>query len=232
MASLSKPLAVRSTVQVAVEWLRQAIMNGEFKPGERLVEHRLAGQLGIGQPTLREAFKELELQGFLRKEPKRGTFVTKLSRREFRQILGVRMALETPVVERAATRLTPKQLAALAETVEGMRRNAQEFDLAEFHRHDVAFHETLWEAADNEFLRTALERTAFGLFAFVLLQREPDAADEFLSAVEQHEAILEGLRSGDPARAREAFVRSTLEFWNRNHRLEIELIEGATAAFA
>jgi DNA-binding FadR family transcriptional regulator len=89
-----KPINVPSAPQAAAEALRNAIIAGDIKPGERLLEHKLAARLGIGQPTLREAFKELEYQGFLRKGPQRGTYVTKLSKDDFRKILEVRLALE------------------------------------------------------------------------------------------------------------------------------------------
>ena len=230
--STTEPLAVRSTVEAAAEWLRDSIMRGDLKPGERLVEHKLAATLGIGQPTLREALKELELLGFVRKIPKKGTRVTKLTKDDFRDILEVRMALESVAIERAAVRMDSNQLAALRACVDGMEVAAGRFDLAEFHRHDVEFHRILWEAADNGYLSLALERTAFGLFAFVLLQRQPEAATEFLSAVKQHRRMLQGLKSGDPEEARRAFVESTLEFWNESHDLEARYPSDSPAGFA
>lgn len=61
---------VRSAADAAGDMLRKAIISGALSPGERLVEQRLASKLGIGQPTLREALKELEYQGFVRNTPK------------------------------------------------------------------------------------------------------------------------------------------------------------------
>lgn len=206
-------------------------MRGELKPGERLVEHKLAGALGIGQPTLREALKELELQGFVRKTPKKGTHVTKLTKDDFRRILEVRMALEAVAIERAATRLTKESLAQMELRVRGMEAAARGFDLSAFHQNDVEFHEILWDATENEYLTLALERSAFGLFAFVLLQREPEAANEFLKAVEQHKSILKGLKTGDPVKARRAFIDSTLKFWNENHDLGVGYAADNQTAF-
>jgi len=194
-------------------------MRGDLKPGERLVEHKLAKALGIGQPTLREALKELEHQGFVRKTPKRGTHVTVLTREDFRKVLEVRMALEVVAIERAAVRLTDGGAHQLGEHVRAMESAAARFDLADFHRNDVAFHRLLWDAADNEFLTLALERVAFGLFAFVLLQRDVASTNEFVAAAQQHKEILEGLASRDPVVARDAFVRSTLRFWNEYHQV-------------
>src|ERR671936_391943 len=91
----------QSIPETVAETLREGIIAGKLKPGERLVEQKLAAQLGIGQPTLREALKELEYQGFVRKVPNRGTYVTRLSQEDFSKILEVRMALEALVIERA-----------------------------------------------------------------------------------------------------------------------------------
>jgi len=90
-------------------------------------------------------------------------------------------------------------------------------------------HERLRTTVANELLRPALERTALGLFAF---GRYGGGRLGFPAAVEQHETILEGLRSDDPARARKAFVESALKLGNENDRLDFEAVEGAVPPFA
>ena len=213
----------RSVPETVAEELREAIIAGKLKPGERLIEQKFAASLGIGQPTLREALKALEFQGFVRKSPKKGTYVTQLSKEDFRQILEVRMALEVLAVERAARNMTKATAQELEEMVRAMEIAAQKFDLANFHKSDLAFHRKIWDLTGNPYLGIALERVAFGLFAFVLLQRPRDAENEFLASAKQHKQILAGLRSGDPAAAREAFVKSTLKFWKENHQVSLEV---------
>ncbi len=181
----------------------------------------MATRLGIGQPTLREALKELEYQGFVRKVPQHGTYVMKLSKDDFRNIQEVRMALEILAVEKAIHNLTAEAEGQLETLVEDMGQAAKEFDLGRFHRADMAFHRTVWELTGNEYLSQALELVAFRLFAFVLIQRPARARNEFVASTQQHREILAGLKSRDPIRAREAFVTSTLGFWNEFHRVEI-----------
>jgi len=214
----------RSIPETVAEALREGIIAGKLKSGERLVEQKLATELGIGQPTLREALKELEYQGFVRKIPNKGTYVTRLSKEDFGKILEVRMALETLVVERVARNMTAALGEELEDIVQDMEAAARKFDLARFHKSDVAFHRKLWKSAGNEYLETALERVAFGLFAFVLLQRESESKTEFLAATDQHKQILEGLRSGDPEEARRAFEQSTEKFWKNYHQVEIDKV--------
>jgi DNA-binding GntR family transcriptional regulator len=212
-------LRSRSIPEEVAQLLRDAIIAGQLKPGERLIEQKLAASLDIGQPTLREALKELEYQGFVRKSPKKGTYVTQLSKEDFRQILEVRMALEVLAIERAAGNMTETAAQELEERVKAMESAAQKFDLSAFHNSDIAFHRKVWALTGNPYLGIALERVAFGLFAFVLLQKQQNSSQEFLASAEQHKQILAGLRSRNSIQAREAFVRSTLKFWNEYHQV-------------
>src|SRR5690348_222848 len=121
------PVRFPSLPEAVAQKLRDAILAGQLKPGERLVEQKLAGSLGIGQPTLREALKELEFQGFVRKSPKKGTYVTQLTLEDFRKIQEVRMALEVVAIEKAAVNMTDQALAELDRLVTTMRTTAKKF---------------------------------------------------------------------------------------------------------
>ena len=211
----------QSRPEAIAEKLREAIFSGDIRPGERLVEQKMAARFGVGQPTLREALKELEIQGFVRKSPNRGTHVTELTHSDFCKMLEVRMALEVLVIDRAARVISDATLGELGNLVDTMEKSAIALDLPMFHKHDLMFHRTIWGLVENEYLVLALERVAFGLFAFVLLQRSRESGNEFLSAAAQHREILEGLRSRNPEFARAAFVRSTVKFWREKHHVSI-----------
>jgi GntR family transcriptional regulator, rspAB operon transcriptional repressor len=200
----------------AAQALRDAIISGELKPGERLVELQLASRFKIGQPTVREALKELEYQGFVHKISNRGTYVIDFSAADFKKIHEARMALEPLAFERAARNMTPEAAADLAATVRGMAEAAAENDRAAFHSYDLEFHRKVWRLAGNEFIEMALERFLFAVFAFVLSRQHKT---EFLSAVKQHREYLAGLVSGNPRKARRAFVEGTAGFWGRHYRL-------------
>jgi DNA-binding GntR family transcriptional regulator len=212
------PLSFRSLSQSAAEAVREAIISGKLQPGERLVEQKLAASLGIGQPTLREALKELEYQGFVRKIPHKGSYVTQLTRDDFQKILEVRLTLESLAIKRAAERINDRTAAQLTEIVDEMKTAAEEIDRATFHRCDIAFHRKIWEVSDNEYLAMALESIVFALFASVLFRQK---RTDFLAAVEQHRGMLQGLLTRDPAAALEAFRDQTLGFWRDRHQVEI-----------
>ena len=100
-----------------VATLREAIVSGRMKPGDAVVEGKVARQLGVGQPVIREALLDLEHQGFVQRVPYRGTSVTKLGADEIEQIQQVRVELEGLAIELARARATPADIKALRAIV-------------------------------------------------------------------------------------------------------------------
>jgi DNA-binding GntR family transcriptional regulator len=94
-----------------------------------------------------------------------------------------------------------------------------------FHDCDVLFHRTIWDLAGNECLSEVLETITFRLFVCSVVGRwpsTPNAAKERLAAVRQHKIILEGIRTRDAKKARVAFVRSTVNYWNEQYGLSLD----------
>ncbi len=214
----SQALPPGSMSHRAAQALREAIISRRLKSGERLVELKLAASFQIGQPTVREALHELEYQGFVRRIPHRGTYVANLTNNDFQKIHEVRMALEPMAFERAARRISPETALELKALVDSMEAAARKSDRIGFHNCDLEFHRKVWQSAGNEYLASILEQTLFGMFAFVL-HEQPDCA--FLDAVKQHRDSLRALLSGDPARARRVFLRSTAAFWKKYHHVAL-----------
>jgi DNA-binding GntR family transcriptional regulator len=226
-------LALQTAPQAAAQALRESIISGELKGGDRILEQKWSLRLGIGQPTLREAMKELEHQGLLRKTPQRGTYVAELSPEDYRQILEVRIPLEAIAMGRAATRLTAETEKELIAIVDNMAAAEHDANFKRFHDSDVTFHRKIWQISGNEYLQDLLETITFRLFVFSIVGRWPDnpnALRERTAAVRQHIGILDGIRSGDPRRAKRAFVANTVEYWNMQYGLDLdgeELLQGA-----
>ena len=218
-------LTIQSAPQAAAQALREAIISGELKGGDRILEQKWSIRLGIGQPTLREALHELEHQGLLRKVPARGTYVSQLSPKDYRLIQEVRIPLEAIAVGKAAENFTAeadKELTALVTTMASS--GMAEVDVKNFHDCDVSFHRKIWELAGNEYLRDTLETITFRLFIFSVVGRwpgNPKAVSECLAAVQEHLGILEGLRSRDKHVARRTFIKQTVQYWNTHYGLEI-----------
>jgi DNA-binding GntR family transcriptional regulator len=230
-----RQLIIQTAPQAAAQAIRESIISGELRGGDRIIEQKWAVHLGIGQPTLREALHELEHQGLLRKTQQRGTYVAQLSPEDFRLIQEVRIPLEAIAVGKAAENFTPeadRELTAIVESMAGS--GISEVDVKSFHESDVSFHRKIWELAGNEYLRSTLETITFRLFVFSIVDRwpgNPKAMGERLAAVQEHLGILEGLRSGDKKIARKAFIKQTVQYWNAQYGLGIDEKEMDLSSF-
>ena len=167
-------LPIQTAPQAAAQALREAIISGELKGGDRVLEQKWSIRLGIGQPTLREALRELEHQGLLRKQRQRGTYVAQLSPADYQSILEVRIPLEAIAIGKATSRLTQHYEEELTSLVNIMASTKREDDSRKFHDADVLFHRTIWEMADNSYLTEILETITFRLFVFSIVGRWND----------------------------------------------------------
>ena len=105
---------------VVFQTLRQAILRGELKPGERLMEIHLAQKLGVSRTPVREAIRKLELEGLVLMIPRKGAIVAEITVQDLEDVLEVRMALEELAVKIACKRITEEQL-------EEIKRRSAEF---------------------------------------------------------------------------------------------------------
>jgi DNA-binding GntR family transcriptional regulator len=219
----AKPLAVkpiRLTDQVS-DVVKSQILAGELKPGDRVVEQKIARQLGVGQNAVREALIELSHMGFVRRVPNIGTFVTKLSPADAEKISQVRTVLESLVVDRVAERLQNDELdfGKAEDLLRKMRKAASRGDIVTFYDHDLQFHRMLWNLADNEYLSQLLEQIVVPLFAFFLMVNiyPSDGTEYLLEAVTHHENVVKALISRSPQKAHNA-ICGLLELSLRQQR--------------
>lgn len=216
-------ISIPTAPQAAAQALREAIICGELRGGDRIIEQKWALRLGIGQPTLREALHELEHQGLLRKLQQRGTYVAQLSPEDYRLIQEVRIPMEAIAIGKAAENFTSEADRELTAIVSAMASSGiSQVDVKSFHDCDVSFHRAIWELTGNRYLQEALEAITFRLFVFSVVGRWPDnprAVGERLAAVQQHLGILEGLRSRSAQTARTVFIRQTVQYWNTQYGL-------------
>jgi DNA-binding GntR family transcriptional regulator len=218
-------LTIQTAPEAAAQAIRESIISGELRGGDRIVEQKWAVRLGVGQPTLREALTELNHQGLLRRLPQRGTYVAQLSPADYKHIQEVRIPLEAIAIGKAAVNLTAaadEELTFLVSSMTGS--NMAVMDVKRFHDCDVAFHRQIWDLSGNRYLRDTLESIAFRLFVFSVVGRwanNPKAISERIAAVQQHLGILEGLRSRDKFIARQVFIKQTIQYWNSQYGLDL-----------
>jgi DNA-binding GntR family transcriptional regulator len=190
--------------------LREAILAGEFTPGERLVESRLARQLGISQAPIREALALLERQGLVVKVHNRGTFVSRLHARELRELFTLRAVVDALAARLAAERSTPADVDRLRALLRRMRTAEKAGDLSALTEAHLQLHQAIYGLSGHGLLAEIFElicpRMTLALtFAENLFQPEGNETD-------CHIPLIDAIATGD-AEAAERIARELALGW-------------------
>lgn len=135
---------------VVFQTLRQAILRGELKPGERLMEIHLANKLGVSRTPIREAIRKLELEGLVLMVPRKGAEVAEITEKNLRDVLEVRCALEELAVQLACDRMDKRGIRDLQKAAENFKATLDSNDITKIAEADVAFHDIIYMATDNK----------------------------------------------------------------------------------
>lgn len=179
------------------EILLARILNGEYKPGDRLVELQIAQEFNTSQSPVRESLRELEALGFVESEPYRGTRVREVTKAELTEIYPVRAALEEVAARAAAQRLAGK-VEALAAELAAMHQAAEKGDLYEQVQHDVEFHWLIVEASGNRVLQDVWRSLRIEARTLISALKADIGGHEI---AEMHRPVLEALAEGNAEKA-------------------------------
>jgi DNA-binding GntR family transcriptional regulator len=174
--------------------LRDAILSGKYKPGDRLNESSIAREFGISRIPVREALFQLQESGLVTNQKHRGMFVTQLSEEDTQKINSVRMILESEALKLARARMTPETAATLNALVDKME--VWNGELSEAAALDLEFHRIIWEASGNPHLVKSLESLVTVLFAHKTLEHVSYELRQW--RLNHHRALLDAvLNLGD-----------------------------------
>ena len=182
--------------------IRMAIFEGKLRPGDALVESRLAREMNVGQPTLREALQVLEHEGLVTRVARKGIFVTELSAENIESIFLLRAELEALAVAWAAGKASAEQLQPCYALLDGMKDAALRGDVREYLRVDLQLHRSLWQLSGNSYLEKALEPVMLPLVAFSQITSKNPEPEQYLKNIDGHRELIELIREASPARAR------------------------------
>lgn len=187
---------------VVFNTLRQAILRGELKPGERLMEIKLADKLGVSRTPIREAIRKLELEGLVLMIPRRGAVVAEITEKSLKDVLEVRKALEELSVELACERITQEDISRLKEAAKEFERTLQSGDVTEYAEADVKFHDIIYFATENQRLIQLLYNLREQMYRYRVEYLKRREVHEML--LNEHDYIIECIESRDKERAKEA----------------------------
>ncbi|MDP1836971.1 MAG: GntR family transcriptional regulator [Reyranella sp.] len=164
MSDVPPPAADRASLsKVVAEQIRDQILNGKLRPGERLVEDRLSAELGVSRVPVREALLGLSVEGLVNLEPRRGASVVEISPETVAELVEVRALLEGLNARLAARRHDPAIVAALSDTLRRGNAAAGAGSARELTSLNAEFHDLLAIASRNTVLsgimRSLRERT-------------------------------------------------------------------------
>lgn len=171
-----------------VRVLTEAILSNQIKPGERLNESELARQFQIPRAPIREVLQQLEEQGLVLSNPRKGMFVVNLDEADKQKMNSVRVVLEAEALRLCRLNCTPEVERQLAQSIEKMERQGEGPAHLQW-RLDLEFHQTLWKLCGNEYLAKELNRLTTPLFAHAALTT-PEQKKEHTRIV-SHRALLE-----------------------------------------
>jgi len=182
-----------------LETIREAILNGQLKPGEKVAEPELAERFGISRTPIREAFRQLESEGYLTVIPRKGAVVTDLSEREVEEFYSIKSILEGYAARMAAEKMTDKDCERLETINLRLKQLAAEGDVKTFFRVHDEFHELFIRAAGNDKLFTLIGQL---LRKFNRLRMASLALPGRMEiSVQEHNKILEAFRQHDGEKA-------------------------------
>lgn len=178
LASMDTFLPLRDEV---FQTLRQAILTGELKPGERLMEIHLADKLGVSRTPVREAIRRLELEGLVTMTPRRGAQVAQITEKSMSDVLEVRRALDALCVELACDRIDAAGLASLSKACDVFEDSVREGDSKKIAQADVALHDIIVHAADNQRLIQLVNNLSEQMYRYRF---------EYIKDKSQHETLV------------------------------------------
>jgi DNA-binding GntR family transcriptional regulator len=186
----------------AVEAMRNAIVQGEYAPRQRLIEADLCERFSTSRFIVRSALQELAAQGLVEFQRNRGARVREISLGEAIEITEVRQLLEGLQAARAAERVTRADAAALRGIVKDMRAAVAKSELLLYRDLNAYLHASIRDIAAHEtsarLLRQLRDQTVRHQFSLALVPGRPAVS------LPQHEAIVAAVTARDPAAARRA----------------------------
>lgn len=175
--------------------LREDILSGKYANHEELKEVAIGEELGVSRTPVREAFRQLELEGLIQIIPNKGAYVTGITEKDVKDIYMIRSLLEGLCARLTTEHITKEQLEEMEENVYLAKFHAQKGHLDQLAELDNRFHEIMYEACNSKMLEHQLRD--FHEYVLRVRRRTLNSANRGPKSNEEHEQILEAIKAGD-----------------------------------
>lgn len=180
---------------VVFHTLRAAIMRGDLKPGERLMELQLAAKLGVSRTPIREAIRMLEQEGLAITIPRKGAEVARMTEKDMEDVLQIRVTLEELAGRVACEKITPEELHQLEAAMKDFDEKTKTGDLIEIAKADEIFHDIIYKAADNAQLMYLVGKLREKMYRYRVEYLKDEST--YVTLVKEHKEIFYGLQNND-----------------------------------
>ena len=184
---------------IVFQKLRESIITGQLKPGDRLMEIKLANAMGVSRTPVREAIRKLQAEGLVIMNARRGAVVAPINEQDMREILEIRKALESLACQLVAVKATEENIKELRGINAVMRKAVDDGDISTITEQDVCFHEKITELAANNHLASMLDQIKEYLYRY-RLEFIKELKNKYVLA-EEHDKIIDAIEAKNPKTA-------------------------------
>lgn len=179
--------------------LREDILNGKYKEHEELKEVSIGEEMGVSRTPVREAFRQLELEGLIQIVPNKGAYVTGITAKDVKDIYMIRSSLEGMCARLATENISKEQLEEIEENVYLANYHASKGHMEQMAELDNRFHHILYEACSSKMLQNLLQ----DLHQYVIRIRKKTLStkERGIASNEEHRQIMEAIKAGNPDEA-------------------------------
>ena len=179
--------------------LREDILSGKYKEGDELKEVAIGEELGVSRTPVREAFRQLELEGLIQIIPNKGAYVTGITEKDVKDIYMIRSLLEGLCARWACEHITQEQMEEMEENIYLSKFHAQKGHLEQLAELDNRFHEILYEACNSKMLEHQLRD--FHEYVLRVRKKTLSNANRGPKSNEEHEQIMDAIKAKDADKA-------------------------------
>lgn len=175
--------------------LREDILSGKYEEHEELKEVAIGEEMGVSRTPVREAFRQLELEGLIQIIPNKGAYVTGITEKDVKDIYMIRSLLEGLCARWATEHITKEQLEEMEENVYLARFHASKGHMEQIAELDNRFHEIMYEACNSKMLEHQLRD--FHEYVLRVRRKTLSSVSRGMASNEEHEKIMEAIKAGD-----------------------------------
>ena len=189
--------------------IRDNILKGVYKDQEELREVTLGKELGVSRTPVREALRQLELEGLVTIVPNKGAYVRGITRKDVEDIYKIRSVCEGLCVRWAAEHITKEQIEQLEQIIMLSEYHLAKGNLEEMTEFDGQFHEVLYSASQSRIMDHIL--TDFHKYVLMARRNSVQSRERAMHSVEEHKAILEAIKDKNADLAQELVTKHIIQ---------------------